>query len=119
MADDRTATPGIRKEGDNWLVDDGPAPIHIGRPAAGAIETFLSTERPNPHGRSQSGPMISTIQAVVPMALTKKAARRSPVRRLRHVSSDELTIQRVRHGRGFGYRDADGRLGAHGQDGAQ
>ncbi len=43
------------------------------------------------------------------MALSKNAARRSPVRRLRHISSDELTIQRVRHGRGFGYRDADGR----------
>jgi len=28
--------------------------------------------------------------------------------RLRHVSADELPIRRVRHGRGFAYRDADG-----------
>ncbi|MDX3808118.1 MAG: hypothetical protein QHC89_17215 [Bosea sp. (in: a-proteobacteria)] len=28
--------------------------------------------------------------------------------RLRRVSSDELTIRRIRHGRSFGYRDAEG-----------
>lgn len=37
-----------------------------------------------------------------------KASRRPTATRLRRVSSQELTIRRVRHGRSFGYRDADG-----------
>ena len=39
------------------------------------------------------------------MPASHKAARRSSAKRLRHVSSDELTIRRLRHGDAFDYRD--------------
>ena len=42
------------------------------------------------------------------MPVSQQAKRLSAVTRLRRVSSDELTIRRVRHGRSFGYRDAEG-----------
>jgi len=42
------------------------------------------------------------------MPASAKAIRRPAATRLRRVSSEELTIRRVRHGRFFGYRDADG-----------
>jgi len=42
------------------------------------------------------------------MPASPHASRRPASTRLRRVSSDELTIRRVRHGRFFGYRDADG-----------
>ena len=42
------------------------------------------------------------------MPVSQHAKRPSVAARLRHVSSDDLTIRRVRHGRFFGYRDAEG-----------
>lgn len=42
------------------------------------------------------------------MPAPAKASRRPAATRLQRVSSDQLTIRRVRHGRSFGYRDADG-----------
>ncbi|MCU4179226.1 DNA topoisomerase IB [Bosea sp. BH3] len=42
------------------------------------------------------------------MPAAAKASRRSAATRLRRVSSDELSIRRIRHGRSFGYRDTDG-----------
>lgn len=42
------------------------------------------------------------------MPVSPQAKRRPAKTRLRRVSSDELTIRRVRHGRFFGYRDAQG-----------
>lgn len=42
------------------------------------------------------------------MPVSPQAKRRPARMRLRRVSSDELTIRRVRHGRFFGYRDAEG-----------
>ncbi|UZF92372.1 DNA topoisomerase IB [Bosea sp. NBC_00550] len=41
------------------------------------------------------------------MPASQHAKPRPPSTRLRRVSSDELTIRRVRHGRSFGYRDED------------
>lgn len=42
------------------------------------------------------------------MPVSSHAKRPPASTRLRRVSSDELTIRRIRHGRAFGYRDADG-----------
>jgi DNA topoisomerase-1 len=42
------------------------------------------------------------------MPVSPHAKRPPAATRLRRVSSDELTIRRIRHGRSFGYRDADG-----------
>ena len=42
------------------------------------------------------------------MPASPQASRRPAATRLRRVSSDELTIRRVRHGRSFGYRDETG-----------
>ncbi len=42
------------------------------------------------------------------MPAPAKASQPPAATRLRRVSSEELTIRRVRHGRFFGYRDADG-----------
>ncbi len=41
MAGDRAATLEIRRNGDGWFIDDGTAPVRIGNPAAGAVETFI------------------------------------------------------------------------------
>ncbi|MFJ5370259.1 DNA topoisomerase IB, partial [Bosea sp. CER48] len=42
------------------------------------------------------------------MPVSRHPEHRSSSTRLRRVSSDELTIRRIRHGRFFGYRDAEG-----------
>ncbi len=42
------------------------------------------------------------------MPVSPHAKRPAAATRLRRVSSDELTIRRIRHGRSFGYRDAEG-----------
>ncbi|WP_089176629.1 DNA topoisomerase IB [Bosea sp. AS-1] len=42
------------------------------------------------------------------MPVSPHASRPPAQTRLRRVSSDELTIRRIRHGRSFGYRDAEG-----------
>lgn len=42
------------------------------------------------------------------MPVSPHAKRPATATRLRRVSSDELTIRRIRHGRSFGYRDAEG-----------
>ena len=42
------------------------------------------------------------------MPVSPHAERPAAATRLRRVSSDELTIRRIRHGRSFGYRDAEG-----------
>jgi DNA topoisomerase-1 len=42
------------------------------------------------------------------MPASPHADRPSSSTRLRRISSDELTIRRIRHGRSFGYRDAEG-----------
>ncbi len=53
-------------------------------------------------------PFPLRISASPPMPVSPNAKRPSTATRLRRVSSDELTIRRVRHGRSFGYRDAEG-----------
>jgi DNA topoisomerase-1 len=53
-------------------------------------------------------PFPQRISASPPMPVSPNVKRPSATTRLRRVSSDELTIRRVRYGRSFGYRDADG-----------
>lgn len=53
-------------------------------------------------------PFPQWISASPPMPVSPNANRPATATRLRRVSSDDLTIRRVRLGRSFGYRDAEG-----------